>query len=120
MDSTEIIISDPVLAREPVEVPSIGLVELFVRALLLSEQHYLWTAANRVRPGETADQAAERANAFMIPETLAMTVVRADGTPLWSADKWDAYAGGNGAEALRLYGIAARLNGGQVKAIEKN
>ncbi len=92
----------PDLPFEDVEVPVLGGVR--VRGLTLSQR-----MAFRARAGK---QAADDAQAFAaIPELLAMSVVDAQGNPVYSAARWDTYGATHEAAALDLFNAAMRVSG---------
>lgn len=108
----------PQLAREVVNVPSIG-GEVIVRGMRMSDRMALWDCS-KPRGMETDEQAKARAEQFMVAETLARTVVLADDQPLWTVAEWDVFASANSEETLRIFAIANRLSGGDTAAVEKN
>ena len=108
----------PVLPKEETEVPAIG-GSVVVRGMLLTDRMALWDAG-QPRPDETAEQAKARAEAAIVPDTLARCVVLDDGKPLWTSDEWNAFGAANPGEALRLFNLANRLSGGDTQATEKN
>ena len=101
-------IKRPVLPKEVVRVDSMG-GEVIVRGLLFSERMALFAQA-----GEGAQVMA------YVPRLLALTVLDADGKPIFSEDEWEIFGMGQEAEMLTLMGTALRLSGLQGEAVKKS
>lgn len=108
----------PVLPKETVESAPIG-GEIIIRGLMWSDRRAMYGAA-QARAGETPEAAKARADAFAVPQMLALTVLASDEQPLWTVDQWNEFSAKNADEVLRLFQIANRLSGGDTEAIAKN
>ena len=70
------------------------------------------------RPGESLEQANERANSELVPIALSMCVLADDELPLYTDAQWRIWGAGNAPAALELFAVAMRLSG-QNRAEEK-
>ena len=104
-------VQEPVLRREEVDSPPIG-GTVIVRGLLMARRYALLDLHASLPPAEQ--------NYRVILSTLAESVILDDGQPVYSVDQWDRFASSNHAEAIRLFEITSRLNGGNLEEVAKN
>lgn len=101
----------PALRQEETDSSAIG-GTVIVRGALMGDRMALLD--------ETKALPESRQNYQVVIETLARSVFLDDGLPVYSLDEWDRFASANYDEALRLFGITSRLNGGDAEAVAKN
>lgn len=109
------------LPTETVDVPAIGGAVL-VRGMNMP-QLMAFSAKKRGAlqplPGETEQQAAERAGAELLPELLALCVVAGDGLPVYTPQQWAAFGSRHPQVALQLWQCAVALSGQDLAAEKK-
>lgn len=98
--------------------------EVMVRGLTMGEQfaNAALSAAQRVpREGESEATAVARANGDVALQVATVAVVDpADGRALLTPGQWRALAAKHGSAVYAVAGVALRLSGGDVEAVEKN
>lgn len=112
----------PVVPQETVPMPSLG-GDVLVRGLLLDQRLQFGATQrelNKVREGETQEQAWERAGTEAVPLLLALTVVLQDGLPMWAPSQWQAHGATHHGECMDLFNTAWRLSGFDGGAAAKN
>lgn len=98
-------IKEPMLPKETVTVPELG-GDVVVRGLLLRDRLALF-AKKEVDFGDFS-------------KTLAVTVIDANGEPIFDQDGWENFGAANFAAAMNLFEVASRLSGLNAKVAEKN
>lgn len=103
------------LPRETVTVEALG-GDVVVRGMDMPEFMRFAGAQRRLQtplPGETTDQANERAIAEVVPFALSLVVLADDELPLYTEPQWRAWGAQNVGAALQLFSVAMRLSGGK-------
>jgi len=101
-----------VLPEEVVQVPEIG--EVLVRGMDMPRLMRFEAARRRFvqpEPGETDQDAAERAASELIPVALHLCVLAADGQPVYSPAEWAAFAVPHAERVAELWQVVERLAG---------
>ncbi len=102
------------LPSENVTVEPLG-GDVLVQGMGMPELLRFFAAQRRLSqplPGETPDQAGERANAELVPLALSLCVLADDDRlPLYTEAQWRAWGAGNATAALALFAVAMRLSG---------
>lgn len=112
----------PSVPREAVQCDALG-GEVIVQGMLLTERlrmSQLRTALAKPQPGETAEAAAARAGAELVPKVLASTILASDGKPLFTEAEWQAFGATESGAALELFHASMRLSGHDLADARKN
>lgn len=102
-----------VLPEETVLAPSVG-GDVLVRGMDITQVMRFKSqlrAIGKPRKGEDQATADERSGAEMLPILLSMTVLAADGDPVYSAAQWSAFAIKHMGEAMQIAEVSMRLSG---------
>lgn len=109
------------LPREEVEAPEIG-GSVTVQGMNMPQLLEFTSARRRLqapRPGETEEQAVQRASGELLTLVLGMCVLAADGMPVYSPAEWGAFGALYPERAVALWDTAIRLSGQQPEAEKK-
>ena len=113
----------PVLPQEEVPFPPAG-GDVLVRGLLMTQRlanERLREAEQVPREDETDEEAQARAGARIVARVLAQAVVEEEsGLPLFTELQWDKFGSTHRIEVFRVFNVAMRLSGYDLKVIEKN
>lgn len=114
-------VAPPALPEELVHVPALG-GAVRVRGMDMRQLLAFRAAQRRAtlpQGDETEADAAERASGELLPLMLAACVLAADGLPVYTAEQWATFGGGNAAQVYELWAVAVRLCGGDAAAEKK-
>lgn len=112
----------PVTPKETAPLPSQG-GDVVLRALELDELLTMSALQRQLREpgdGEEQETAHARAGAAIVAKTLALTVLLADGRPLWTEAQWKSHGAKHAHECMSLYNQVNQLSAQDVEAAAKN